>query len=359
MKKIILTVILLTSITIWSHAQTYYYMWRGSGEAGKPEWIANSRLTYPFTGIQFQTADIFRGAVTGNGRWLFWDPFDPVTTEQNVCFIVDNLSKINHCALGTHGTIVADRYVMTDLSSSGNIDSYYGYGRNGDVMISCQMQKWLRLNSYSGIACWGNGGGATDDNPHLLIASNYIEARTPFVQKNGEITHIKNNITTTLNSNSAGDAAWFGTTTDHGIEFGTNGKTALYIGNGQNVFLGFDKTGADKIDNKLKGRYNVFVKTGVLSADYAIVPTGTWADFVFDNDYHLRPIHELEQYIDSCGHLPDVPSAEEVAADGYSQHEINKALLQKIEELTLYIIEQQKEIDTLKKLISDKNNKLK
>ncbi len=353
MKKIIITTILLVCYTMHCLSQTYYYMWRGSGEAGKPEWIANSRLSYSFTGIQFQTADIFRGAVTGNGRWLFWDPFDPVTTDQNVSFITNNLSQINHCALGTHGTMVANRYVMTDLSSSGNIDSFYSYGRNGDVILSCQMQKWLRLNSYSGIACWGNGGGATDDNPHLLIAANYIEARTPFVQKNGEITHIKNNITTTLNSNSAGDAAWFGTTTDHGIELGTNGKTALYVGNGQNIFLGFDKTGADKIDNKLKGRYNVFVKSGVLSADYAVVPTGTWADFVFNKDYHLQPIHELELYVDSCGHLPNVPSAEEVATEGYSQHEINKALLQKIEELTLYIIEQQKEIEQLKILIKE------
>lgn len=159
------------------------------------------------------------------------------------------------------------------------------------------------------------------------------------------------NITTTLNSNAENDAAWFGTTTNHGMELGTDGKAALYIGNGQNVFLGFDKAGADKIDDKLKGQYNVFVKRGVLSADYAVVPTGTWADFVFDKDYLLRPLHNLEQYIDSCGHLPDVPSAEEVATVGYSQHEINKALLQKVEELTLYIIEQKKEIDQLKKLV--------
>ncbi len=351
MKRTFFITILLVCATTRNIAQTYYYMWRGSGEAGKPEWIANSRLTYPFTGIQFRTADIFRGAVTGNGRWLFWDPFDSVTSEQNVNFILENLSKINHCAMGTHGTMVADRYVMTDLTSSGNIDSYYGYGRNGDVILSCQMQKWLRLNSYSGIACWGNGGGETNDNPHLLIASNYIEARTPFVQKDGAITHIKNNITTTLNSNSANTAAWFGTTTNHGIEIGTDGKSALYIGNGQNLFLGFDKAGADKIDDKLKGRYNVFVKSGVLSADYAVAPTGTWADFVFDRDYRLRPVDELEQYIDSCGHLPDIPSAEEVAAEGYSQHDINKALLQKVEELTLYIIEQQKEIERLKKSI--------
>ncbi len=83
------------------------------------------------------------------------------------------------------------------------------------------------------------------------------------------------NITTTLNSNAENDAAWFGTTTNHGMELGTDGKAALYIGNGQNVFLGFDKAGADKIDDKLKEQYNVFIKRGVLSAYYAVVPTGT------------------------------------------------------------------------------------
>ena len=62
--------------------------------------------------------------------------------------------------------------------------------------------------------------------------------------------------------------------------------------------------------------------------------------------YHRRPSRE-------ASHLPDMPSAEEVATKGYSQHEINKALLQKIEELTLYIIEQNKEIDKLKKLVKE------
>ena len=62
----------------------------------------------------------------------------------------------------------------------------------------------------------------------------------------------------------------------------------------------------------------------------------------------MPTIQELENYIDNHHHLPDVPSADEVAKKGYSQHDINKALLQKIEELSLYIIQQQKEIDDLR-----------
>ena len=91
-----------------------------------------------------------------------------------------------------------------------------------------------------------------------------------------------------------------------------------------------------------------------IRSDISCKITGTWADFVFNDDYHLMSVQELEQYIHSCGHLPDVPSGEEVATEGYSQHDVNKALLQKVEELTLYIIEQQKEIDGLKKLVNKK-----
>ena len=348
MNKFLFLLIVMLQYVCNISAQTYYYMWRGQGESGKPEWIANSRLGYDFTGIQFTTADSFRGVISGNGRWVIWDPLDPVTSQQNVGFILSNLSQVDHSSLGTQGTMVANRFVMTDLSSSGNIDSYYGYGRNGDVICSCQMQKWLRLNSYSGIAMWGNGGGESNDTPAFLIANNYIEANTPFVQKNGAITHIKNNISTTLNLNSTNNAAWFGTTTQHGIEIGTNGTSAVYIGPGQNSFFGFDKTSADNVDSKLKGTYNVFVKKGILSADYAIAPIGTWADFVFSPEYKLPPIYSVEDYIIKNKHLPNVPTAEEIRENGYSQHDINKALLQKIEELTLYIIQQQKEIDNLK-----------
>ena len=68
----------------------------------------------------------------------------------------------------------------------------------------------------------------------------------------------------------------------------------------------------------------------------------------FNRDYTLKTIPEVEKFISENNHLPDVPSAEQVAEEGYSQHDMNKILLQKIEELTLYTIQQQKEIQELK-----------
>ena len=348
MKRIAFILLGVASLPLSAPAQTYYHMWRGSGQAGKPEWIANSALAYPFTGIQFTTADKFRGVVNSEGRWLLWKPTDPVTAPQNVGFVNGNLNAIADAAAGTHGSLVAYRYVMTDLSASGNIDSYYGYGRQGDVILSCQMQKWLRLNSYGGVALWGNGGGGTDDNPSFLVAGSYIESRLPFVQRGGALTVTESNITTSVGTNEGRTAVWLGTITNNGLEFGANSGTALYIGNGQNIFLGFDRDGAAAISDPLKLKYNVFCRKGVLSADYAIAPVNSWSDFVFDDGYELMPLDEVERFVGENGHLPDVPSEAEVRSDGYSQHEMNKALLQKIEELTLHVIRQQKEIEALR-----------
>lgn len=73
-----------------------------------------------------------------------------------------------------------------------------------------------------------------------------------------------------------------------------------------------------------------------------------WSDFVFDDGYSLRPLGEVERYIDANRHLPEVPSAQEVEENGVDVGEMNKLLLQKVEELTLYIIDLQKQIDELK-----------
>ncbi len=75
----------------------------------------------------------------------------------------------------------------------------------------------------------------------------------------------------------------------------------------------------------------------------------TWADFVFNKNYNLPTLEEVESHIINYGHLKDIPSAIEVEENGIELGEMNKKLLQKVEELTLYIIEMNKEIQDLKK----------
>lgn len=72
-----------------------------------------------------------------------------------------------------------------------------------------------------------------------------------------------------------------------------------------------------------------------------------WSDFVFEVDYKLPTLEEVENHIKQKGHLKDIPSAKEVEENGIYLGEMDSKLLQKIEELTLYIIEQNKRIEAL------------
>jgi len=85
---------------------------------------------------------------------------------------------------------------------------------------------------------------------------------------------------------------------------------------------------------------------GGVRAD-SIVINATGADFVFDKGYKMSSIEELAKYIGENKRLPDVPSAETMQKDGASVGEMQTKLLQKVEELTLYLIEQNKRIKTL------------
>lgn len=83
----------------------------------------------------------------------------------------------------------------------------------------------------------------------------------------------------------------------------------------------------------------------------------TWPDYVFKKDYKLMPLNELETYLDQNSHLPDVPSASEVEKNGINLGEMDAALLKKVEELTLYMIEQEKRIKALEAQLAEKNDK--
>jgi len=77
-----------------------------------------------------------------------------------------------------------------------------------------------------------------------------------------------------------------------------------------------------------------------------------WADFVFRNDYRLRPLVEVESFITENGHLPEIPSEKEVMENGIDLQVMDQKLLQKVEELTLYIIAQQKKLEALQQQVN-------
>ena len=80
-----------------------------------------------------------------------------------------------------------------------------------------------------------------------------------------------------------------------------------------------------------------------------------WPDYVFNNGYELLPLNKLESFIETNGHLPNVPSAENVEQNGQALGEMNSILLEKVEELTLYLIEQDKRIKMLETQVENCN----
>ncbi|MBV6647073.1 MAG: hypothetical protein KI790_16570 [Cyclobacteriaceae bacterium] len=83
---------------------------------------------------------------------------------------------------------------------------------------------------------------------------------------------------------------------------------------------------------------------GTIHTKEVKVDLNGWSDFVFENDYKLRTLEEVEVHINEKGHLPEIPSEAEVTEYGINLGEMDTKLLQKIEELTLYLIEQNKEL---------------
>ena len=88
---------------------------------------------------------------------------------------------------------------------------------------------------------------------------------------------------------------------------------------------------------------NSIVVSETIEAKEVKISSAPGADFVFSEDYPLRDLKQVEDFIKDYKHLPEIPSAHEMATSGVNLAEMNKLLLQKIEELTLYIIKQDKE----------------
>ena len=86
------------------------------------------------------------------------------------------------------------------------------------------------------------------------------------------------------------------------------------------------------------------------------VPT---PDYVFDKDYDLTTLKDVKTYIDQNHHLPEIPSAAQVAKEGINLGEMNAKLLKKIEELTLYLIEKDKQVNELQQEVSQIKQQLK
>jgi len=166
---------------------------------------------------------------------------------------------------------------------------------------------------------------------------------------------------------SIGYTAGFNATGDKNVFIGygagasiANESNQLYIENSNDIvkplIYGDFEKGTIAIDTSyVPDGYKLAINGYAIAEEVQVVTRADWPDYVFAEDYELMPLTELEQEIETLGHLPGVPSAEEVEENGHALGRMDAILLEKIEELTLHLIDINKEVKTLR----EENNSLK
>lgn len=174
-----------------------------------------------------------------------------------------------------------------------------------------------------------------------LIAGDF-SARTLTIDADISVARTLDASGFTINGEPFTTSPW-GTNGDH-LFFGTSGDNKqISIGLGATEFITVTP------DNP----YRLLVGGGILSERVRVMMKNNWPDFVFADDYKLNTLDDVENYIKKYKHLPNVPSAQSVAKEGIDVGQMDATLLQKIEELTLYMIDQNKQLKSQNQKIED------
>jgi hypothetical protein len=115
-------------------------------------------------------------------------------------------------------------------------------------------------------------------------------------------------------------------------------------------------------NNNMPPKYMLYVNQGILTEKVKVakddLKNDEWSDYVFNNDYKLTTLNDLDQFIKINKHLPEIPTFEEVKENGVDLLEMDSKLLKKIEDLTLYIIEQNKIMQQQNDMIQQQNKRI-
>ncbi len=165
-----------------------------------------------------------------------------------------------------------------------------------------------------------------------------------FIMRDG---HIEPHEGFVMVSDDNGKGSWQDPTGFSLWSINPNNNTDLFYTDG-NVGIGTIKTHG----------YRLAVNGSILTDEVMVKHPVTWHDYVFKPGYELRSLQELENFVKSNFHLPDIPPESQITDKGFSLGEMDGLLLKKIEELTLYIIEQEKRLDQQDEMIRDLQNKI-
>lgn len=246
--------------------------------------------------------------------------------------------------------------------TTGNYSSYFGIdaGKAGGTLNTF-------MGAYAGEKSTGAGNVAVGNhalNLNVAGANNIAIGNNAAKDTNSGNDNISiGNSAGKANSSGDGNVAigrvaGFHTTGSKnvfiGYEAGFNASLAgandqLYIQNSADVveplIYGDFARGVVAIDTSyVPSGYKFAVGGKAIAEEVQVMTKDTWPDYVFAEDYKLMPLADLETEIETLGHLPGVPSAEEVETNGHALGRMDAILLEKIEELTLHLIDINKEV---------------
>lgn len=285
-------------------------------------------------------AQIYHTANVGIGIPAYPNGFGSIAT--NIRLDVDGGTDTS-----VKGATIAQRYKAGSIYSSTNslTTGYLGFNSN-----------WANASQTFGVYSFAKVSTARANSSTSNTFGGYFMTQLDAVSgsKKFQIGGVYGNLR----------GAWNGASTNNGFAGAVvgiddiNGKST-YGGyfQGKGYFSGKVSIGTQNRPAFIGGAnisaYLLFVKGGILTEEIR-VRTG-WADYVFADDYNLKPLSEVESFIKENKHLPNVPSAKEVETQGIELGDIARIQQEKIEELTLYVINQQKQIDELKSMINALN----
>lgn len=156
----------------------------------------------------------------------------------------------------------------------------------------------------------------------------------------------------TGNTGTTAGTNFIGTTDNKDLVFKTNNQERIVVRTDGKVGIGvinmpWEQECPDECPTA--NLYRLYVRNGIKTekVKVEIAAENGWADYVFNKDYKLMSLKDVESYINTNGHLPEVPSTEEAIKNGIELKAMNILLLKKVEELTLHLIGQNKRIEEL------------
>ena len=322
------------------------------GLSGAPVTLQNATATFSQTdGANLFVADAIDGVTTGTTGWAIRsDPggSNPVDAETAVFELATTLSSAHGYAYifelyHSYGfSLISGRFRIS-VTSDDKSTFADGLNTGGDVTANWTVVDFDTMTATNGVSLTAQ----TDDS---ILTTTSSSSTSVFTLSGTIRSSAGNTVITGIRIELMEDSSLPGSGPGHYTD-GNLVITEFTADFTEQEIEGLidgdlEVTGSAGIGRSALSGYRLAVD-GSIRAREIKVDADTWADFVFNRDYELPSLDSVESHISANGHLPGIPSEAEVRANGIGLAQMQVTLLQKIEEMTLYLIAQEKRIAAL------------